>query len=75
MPLRCTRRILGGRKSIDVEMVTGPNWVDASGPNLYIGTGLGTNRMDVATSASTDPVVVPVNPTNGSVFYRLRYQP
>lgn len=35
------------------------------------GKGLGTNWVDVPNSASTNQVVFPFNPTNGSVFYRM----
>ena len=34
--------------------------------------GLGTNWMDVANSATTNSVVIPMDPGNASVFYRLR---
>jgi hypothetical protein len=36
-------------------------------------TGLGTNWVDVANSSATNQVIVPINSTNGSVFYRLIY--
>jgi hypothetical protein len=35
------------------------------------GEGLTTNWVDVTNSASTNQVIVPTNPTNGSVFFRL----
>ena len=35
------------------------------------GVGLGTNWVTVSGSAATNQVVVPVDPNNGSVFYRL----
>ncbi|HEX7654267.1 MAG TPA: autotransporter-associated beta strand repeat-containing protein [Verrucomicrobiae bacterium] len=35
--------------------------------------GLGTNWVDVAGSATTNQVAVPVNQANGAVFYRLTY--
>jgi hypothetical protein len=37
--------------------------------------GLSTNWVNVSGSMGTDQVVVPLNLTNGSVFYRLTYQP
>jgi hypothetical protein len=37
------------------------------------GLGLGSNWVDVAGSASVNQVTIPVNPTNGSVFFRLVY--
>lgn len=40
-----------------------------------LSTGLGGNWVDVPNSASTNQVLTPINPANGSVFYRLRYQP
>jgi len=35
--------------------------------------GISTNWVDVPTSTSTNQVVFPINPANGSVFYRLYY--
>jgi fibronectin-binding autotransporter adhesin len=35
--------------------------------------GLGTNWADVAGSAATNQVIVPIVSTNGSVFFRLKY--
>lgn len=37
------------------------------------GTGLTTNWVDVPASTSTNEVVIPMSPANGSVFYRLRH--
>jgi hypothetical protein len=34
-------------------------------------SGLGTNWQNVAGSAGTNQMVMPVNPASGSVFYRL----
>ncbi|HEV2327466.1 MAG TPA: immunoglobulin domain-containing protein [Verrucomicrobiae bacterium] len=36
-----------------------------------VGTGLSTNWVDVSGSPTTNMVVFPVNPANGTVFYRL----
>lgn len=38
-------------------------------------TGLSTNWVDVAGSTTTNQVVIPVDPNNGTVFYRLYYAP
>jgi len=38
-------------------------------------TGLSTNWVNVPNSTTITNFVVPINPTNGSVFYRLLYQP
>jgi len=35
--------------------------------------GLGPNWFDVAESSLTNKVVIPTDPTQGSVFYRLIY--
>jgi hypothetical protein len=35
--------------------------------------GLGTNWLDVAGATATNQVVVPINSTNGSVFFRMVY--
>lgn len=39
------------------------------------GAGLGTNWIDVTGSAATNQMTVPVNSTNGNVFFRLIYRP
>jgi autotransporter-associated beta strand protein len=38
-----------------------------------IGVGLSTNWLPVPGSVSTDQMTIPVNRSNGSVFYRLKY--
>ena len=53
--------------------------LDHTGWRLQIQTndlpqGLGTNWMDVAGSTVTNQLAMPINPTDGSVFYRLFYQ-
>jgi hypothetical protein len=35
-------------------------------------TGLGPHWVDVANSSTTNQITAPINPANGSVFYRLR---
>jgi autotransporter-associated beta strand protein len=40
-----------------------------------LSTGLGTNWVNVAGSTSVDSVTNGINPANGSVFYRLIYNP
>jgi hypothetical protein len=37
--------------------------------------GLGTNWSEVSGSTTTNQMLIPINPTNGSVFYRLEYNP
>ncbi|HEU5396457.1 MAG TPA: hypothetical protein VFV81_04765, partial [Verrucomicrobiae bacterium] len=38
-----------------------------------LGVGLGTNWVDVPGSTTTNTVVIPIGPRNGSVFFRLKY--
>ncbi|HUA65886.1 MAG TPA: LamG-like jellyroll fold domain-containing protein [Alphaproteobacteria bacterium] len=40
-----------------------------------LAVGISTNWVNVAGSTTTNQVIVPLNLTNGSVFYRLMYQP
>jgi prepilin-type processing-associated H-X9-DG protein len=40
-----------------------------------LSVGISTNWVNVSNSQNTNQVVIPVNPTNNSVFYRLIYQP
>jgi hypothetical protein len=40
-----------------------------------LSSGLGTNWVDVPGSASVNTVTNTINPTNGTVFYRLKYTP
>jgi hypothetical protein len=37
-----------------------------------LANGLGTNWADVANSSTTNQVILPMNLSNDSVFYRLR---
>lgn len=39
-----------------------------------LSVGISTNWVDVAASAATNEVIIPINLTNGSVFYRLLYR-
>src|SRR4029077_700496 len=62
-PLRLTIRLSGN--TLDI------SW-PASGGRLQSQTnGLGTNWVTVANSTTTNRVVVPIDPANSSVFYRL----
>lgn len=49
-------------------------WTLQAQTNTLAG-GIGTNWVDVPNSSLTNQVTIPVNPNNGSVFYRLFYQP
>lgn len=40
-----------------------------------LSVGLSSNWVNVGGSASSDHIAVPINPANGSVFYRLIYRP
>ncbi len=40
-----------------------------------LSVGLGTNWVNVSGSSTTNLLIVPINLTNGSVFYRLIYSP
>jgi hypothetical protein len=62
-PLRLTVQVSGN--TLDI------SW-PASGGRLQAQTnGLGTNWVNVANSTTTNRVVIPIDPANGSVFYRL----
>jgi hypothetical protein len=60
------------------------NMLNLSWPSNYLGcrlqvqtnslnAGVGTNWVPVTGSTSTNQMFVPINPTNGSVFFRLTY--
>jgi hypothetical protein len=64
--------------------VTGGNQLTLSWPTDHTGwrlqsqtnslaVGIRTNWVDVSGSTTTNQVIVPINPTNGSVFYRMIY--
>jgi prepilin-type processing-associated H-X9-DG protein len=64
--------------------VTGGNQLTLSWPADHTGwrlqsqtnsitVGIRTNWVDVSGSTTTNQVLVPINPTNGSVFYRMIY--
>ncbi len=64
-----------------ITRVTGNNLVlswpaDHTGWWLQSNTNLaGTNWTDLAGSTATNQVIIPINPTNGGVFFRLMYEP
>jgi hypothetical protein len=39
----------------------------------YVTQGFGTNWFDVVGSTATNQMTIPINPANGSVFYRMIY--
>src|SRR5262249_24300035 len=45
------------------------------GQTNFSGTGITTNWFNVPGSAGTNNIVVPINPANGSVFYRMALHP
>ena len=47
-------------------------WVLQAQTNA-LGSGLGTNWFNVSASGGTNFMIIPMNPANGSVFYRLFY--
>jgi hypothetical protein len=55
------------------------NWpADHMGWQLQVQTnstaqGLGTNWFNIADSSTTNQITIPINPSNGCVFYRLIY--
>jgi hypothetical protein len=40
-----------------------------------VSVGISTNWVNVSGSTTTNQVVVPINPANGTVFYRITYNP
>lgn len=65
--------------------VAGGNWLTLSWPGDHTGwrlqvqtnnltQGLGTNWSEVAGTTVTNQVAIPINPIDGSVFYRLLFQ-
>jgi len=67
VPLRLAYQVAGNLLSISWPVAGGRLQVQTNSLNA----GLGTNWVTVAGSTATNQVVVPLNPTNGSVFYRL----
>ncbi|MEI6393004.1 MAG: autotransporter-associated beta strand repeat-containing protein [Verrucomicrobiota bacterium] len=72
--------------NITFTVVAGGTQMELAWPEIYTGwtlqgqtnapsVGLTTNWFDVPDSAATNRVFLPIDPVNGSVFYRLRYQP
>lgn len=65
--------------------VTGGNQLTLSWPLDHTGwtlqaqtntvsVGISTNWVDVSASSATNKLIIPINLTNGSVFYRLLYR-
>ncbi len=74
-PMNITTALIGGKTQLQI------SWpLDHLGWTLQaqtngLGTGLNSNWFDVPGSATSNEAVLPVDPANGSVFFRLRYQP
>ena len=66
-PMRLTTQQAGNVLSISWPVVGGHLQGQTNAP----GVGITTNWVTVPGSTGTTNVAVPINPTNGSVFYRL----
>lgn len=74
-PTNITFAVVSGGSQLEIgwpESYTG--WT-LQGQTNAITLGISNNWFDVPDSAMTNRVFLPVDPANGSVFYRLRYQP
>jgi glucose/arabinose dehydrogenase len=67
VPMRLAFQVLGNQLNITWPVAGGRLQVQTNNLNA----GIGTNWVTVAGSTATNQVVVPLNPSNGSVFYRL----
>ncbi|MDB6068202.1 MAG: hypothetical protein JWR26_4410, partial [Pedosphaera sp.] len=65
--VRLTVQVTGNQLDISWPFAVGRLQTQVNSP----GIGLGTNWVTVAGSTTTNHVVVPINPSNGSAFYRL----
>ena len=65
--VRLTSRITGNLLDISWPVAGGRLQMQTNSP----GVGLGTNWVTVPGSTTTNRVIVPIDPANGSVFYRL----
>ncbi len=74
-PTNITFAVVSGGSQLEIgwpESYTG--WT-LQGQTNAITVGISNNWFDVPDSAMTNRVFLPIDPANGSVFYRLRYQP
>jgi glucose/arabinose dehydrogenase len=65
--LRLTIHVIGN--TLDISWPASGGRLQTQTNNLSV--GIGANWVDVPGSAATNHVVVPIDPANGSVFYRL----
>ncbi|HOX02373.1 MAG TPA: PQQ-dependent sugar dehydrogenase [Candidatus Paceibacterota bacterium] len=65
--MRLTVQLSGSMLDISWPVAGGRLEAQANGP----GIGIGTNWVTVPSSTATNHVVVPIDPANGSAFYRL----
>jgi hypothetical protein len=66
-PMRLAFQVMGNQLNITWPVAGGRLQVQTNSLNA----GIGTNWVTVAGSTATNQVVVPLNPSNGCVFYRL----
>jgi hypothetical protein len=67
VPMRLAFQVLGNQLNITWPVAGGRLQVQTNNLN----TGIGTNWVTVAGSTATNQLAVPLNSSNGSVFYRL----
>jgi autotransporter-associated beta strand protein len=72
-PTNITAVVTGGGTQYDLSWpATHTGWTLQAQTNS-LSVGLATNWVTVAGSAATNHVIIPINPANGSVFFRLVY--
>ncbi len=67
LSVRLTVQVSGNLLDISWPVAGGRLQTQTNSP----GVGIGTNWVTVPGSTATNHVVVPIDPANGSVFYRL----
>ncbi len=69
MSIRLTAQVAGNALDLSWPVAGGRLQVQSNSP----GVGMTSNWVDVPNSTTTNRVVVPIDPANGSVFYRLAW--
>lgn len=74
-PINITFAVVSGGTELEVAWPEAYKGWTLQGQTNALSVGITTTWHDVPDSAATNRVYLPIDPANGSVFHRLRYQP
>jgi fibronectin-binding autotransporter adhesin len=74
-PTNITCTVVGGGTQLEIAWPQDYTGWKLQGQTNSLSVGISNTWFDVPDSATTNRVYMPIDPANGSVFYRLYYQP